>query len=711
MMPLPLTQDLVLVGGGHTHALVLRDLGMRPLPGLRLTVINPGPTAPYTGMLPGFVAGHYSRDNLEIDLVRLARFAGARIILDAAVGLDREAKRLILRSGRRIRYDTLSINVGAEGTLPDLPGFAVHGVPAKPLGPFADRWSDFLAGGGGPVAVLGGGVAGAELALAMDFALKTAGTPAPITIVEPGQILTGLGAAADPVRSALAKAGVEVLESALPVSVAHSSVTLEGGKTIPSDFTVGAAGVRAPGWLSGLGLKTDDGYLTVDKHLCTSDPAIYAAGDCAHLAAAPRPKAGVYAVRAAPTLSANLRAASSGGRPRAFRPQSDFLKLISLGGKRAVALKWGRAMTGGWVWRWKDRIDQGFMDRLNDLPPMADQNAPGGAVATGLRDALSGPPTCTGCGAKVGADVLDEATRGLDAPGDDAALLPDGAVITTDTLRALTDDPAVFARIAALHALGDIWAMGARPETALVSITLPPLSEPLQRDWLGEVMGALRATFRETGGEIIGGHTTQGAEFAIGLTLTGRPQARPIDLAGARPGDALILTRPLGSGTLLAGEMAGRARGADIATLWDVLQVSQADAADILSEATAMTDVTGFGLAGHLWRMVQASGVTAELDLGAIPLMPGALDLAEAGIRSSLFTANRKAVPGLDRGGGGNEDDARTALLFDPQTAGGSLAALPEARADEALTRLRNAGHTAARIGAITQGSPGLTLL
>ncbi|MEO0831236.1 MAG: FAD-dependent oxidoreductase, partial [Pseudomonadota bacterium] len=175
-MPLPLTRDLVLIGGGHTHALVLKRWGMSPVPGVRLTVINPAPTAPYTGMLPGFVAGHYTRDALEIDLVKLARFAGARLIFGYADGIDLSAKRIHITDRGEIAYDIASIDVGITTAMPDLPGFAEYGVPAKPLGVFADRWSAYLgASGKAQIAVIGAGVGGAELAMAMSHALARRG--------------------------------------------------------------------------------------------------------------------------------------------------------------------------------------------------------------------------------------------------------------------------------------------------------------------------------------------------------------------------------------------------------------------------------------------------------------------------------------------------------------------------------------------------------
>ena len=173
---LPLTRELVLIGGGHAHALVLRMWGMKPLPGVRVTLINPAPTAPYTGMLPGHVAGHYDRDALDIDLVRLARFAGGRLILDRAVGLDPAARTVTLAGGRVLPFHAASVDIGITSDLPGLPGFADHAIAAKPLDRFADAWARFRAevadGSVSPeLAVIGGGVGGVELAMAMHHAL------------------------------------------------------------------------------------------------------------------------------------------------------------------------------------------------------------------------------------------------------------------------------------------------------------------------------------------------------------------------------------------------------------------------------------------------------------------------------------------------------------------------------------------------------------
>ena len=717
MMPaqVPLTRDLVLIGGGHAHALVLRMWGMNPLAGARVTVIDPGAVAPYTGMLPGLVAGHYDRDALDIDLVRLARFAGARLVQARATRIDPEARLIEVEGRAPIGYDVASVDVGIHSDMAELPGFATHGVAAKPLGPFADAWAAFLdraaAGEVAPRAtVIGGGVAGIELALAMQHALIAAAGKAEVTVIEAGEaIVQGVPAARNRLERALHDAGIKVMTDARVTEVSGSGLTLHDGTRIASAFTAGAAGGRAHGWLAESGLPvTEDGFLRVGPDLgVEGHESLFAAGDCAHLTHAPRPKAGVFAVRAAPVLERNLRAVLTGGRTRPFRPQKHFLKLISLGDRTALAERGGRVLALPGLWRWKDRIDRRFMRRLTDLPAMRPPAPPRIAA---LGDEPAGPPLCGGCGSKVAPGALAGVLSGLprlgradvlSGPGDDAAVLRVGGarqVLTTDHLRAFTEDTGAMARIAALHALGDIWAMGASPQAALVSVTLPRMSAALQARTMAEVMAEAGSALSQAGAEIVGGHSTMGAETTIGFTLTGLLERDAITVAGARPGDALILTRPIGTGTLLAAEMQGRARGRDVADLMAVLARPQGDAAALLSGAHAMTDVTGFGLAGHLAAICGASGTGAELWLDAIPVHAGAEALAGEGIRSTIWAANRDHAPVAGAEG------ARGTLLHDPQTAGGLLAAVSPDAADALVAALRGQGHDAAVIGRVVAG-------
>jgi selenide,water dikinase len=721
----PHIRDLVLIGGGHAHALILRMWGMDPLPGTRVTVINPDPVAPYTGMLPGLIAGHYRRDELMIDLVRLARFAGARVILDRATGIDREA-RLIHLSGRPpLPYDLAAIDVGITSDLPTLPGAVQHAVAAKPLGRYAEAWEAFVTA---PpvhprVVILGAGLGGVELALASAHRLR--GQGAAVTLLDRAEaFLPDLAPAARRVlERRLAGAGVTLRLGVTVTSVGPAFVVLEGGEEVGSDFTLTATGARPHGWLAETGLRQDHGFLVTDASLQTSDPMIFASGDCAGIEGDPRPKAGVFAVRAAKVLHANLRAALMGKPLTAFKPQGDYLKLISLGEQAAVAEKWGLAGSGPQFWRLKDRIDRKFMDKFGDYPAMASRVVPG-AATEGLAGHLAGRPLCGGCGAKLGPGVLSQALGSVPAPvraevlsepGDDAAVLDSGdgvQVLTTDHLRAFCNDPRLMARLTAIHALGDVWAMGAAPQVALAQVTLPPLGPELQARMLAEVMEEAGAVFRAAGADVVGGHSTEGAELTIGFTVTGLAD-RPIGKGGALPGDALVLTKSLGSGTILAAEMAlTRVPGLMLGEVWAgciaQMSVAQGSASAILAPvARAMTDVTGFGLAGHLLEMLEASGVAARVRLSDVPFMPGAVELAEAGVGSSLQPANLAAVSWRMEA----PQDVRVALLTDPQTCGGLLASVPAGQADALVARLREAGHQAAVIGQVVAGEPRLTVV
>ncbi|WP_226782676.1 selenide, water dikinase SelD [Oceaniglobus trochenteri] len=727
MPPLPLTRDIVLIGGGHAHALVLRNWGMNPLPGVRLTVINPGPTAPYTGMLPGFVAGHYGRDTLEIDLMRLARFAGARIILGMAEAMDTTEKTVTITGRGQIAYDVASIDIGIHSDMPALPGFDDHAIPAKPLGRFATAWAAHLdrlrqepglAASG--LAVIGAGVAGVELAMAMAHgARKAAGQAVPVRAVDSADALRGIGrGAARALRQRLDTMGVTLHERTEVKRITNVGIVLEGDTVLPAGFVVGAAGAKPHAWLAETGLALHEGFVRVDDSLrSVGDASVFAVGDCAHMDHAPRPKAGVFAVRQAPVLAANLRAAVGGGAFRRYRPQRDYLKLISTGDRSAVADKFGLRLEGALLWRWKDRIDRAFMEKLADLPAMTAPKLPS-PRADGVDEALAGgKPMCGGCGSKLGRDTLAQALAALPprsradvstTPMDDAAVLTmngQNQVISTDHLRAMVDDPHVMARIAANHALGDVFAMGATAQAALATIILPRASASLHQRMMAEIMAGADAVMAEAGASIVGGHTLIGDALSIGFTVTGLAQ-NPVRLSGAQPGDALILTKPIGTGVIMAADMALGARGPWVAGAIAAMTQSQFGAAQMLSAAHAMTDVTGFGLAGHLMGICDAAGLAARLNLSGIPLLEGALALSQSGHRSTLYASNATLAARMTMDG----DAPLAALLFDPQTAGGLLAAVAPETAEKVVRNLRESGFHAARIGEMTEGAPHISL-
>jgi selenide,water dikinase len=328
---------------------------------------------------------------------------------------------------------------------------------------------------------------------------------------------------------------------------------------------------------------------------------------------------------------------------------------------------------------------------------------------------------CGGCGAKVGASVLaralakvkpvqrDDVLIGLNAP-DDAAVVrvPPGMAIvqTVDFFRTFVDDPWLFGRIAANHALGDIFAMGATAQTATAIATVPPGLDGKLEDTVLQMLAGAVSVLNEAGCALVGGHTGEGQELALGFAINGlidESLRGALRKSGMRAGDVLILTKPIGTGTLLAAHARLQVAGRSIDAALESMLVSNRAAVPCLIAhgATACTDVTGFGLLGHLLEMTCASGVDAELVLNALPILDAAVDSTKAGIFSSLQPANERQIQGVN-----NPDACRNhphfPLLFDPQTAGGLLASVPADAVDACLVALQQLGYTeAARIGRI----------
>ena len=293
---------------------------------------------------------------------------------------------------------------------------------------------------------------------------------------------------------------------------------------------------------------------------------------------------------------------------------------------------------------------------------------------------------------------------GLDAPDDAALVSFPGApplLQTVDFFRAMVGDPYLFGRIAANHALGDIYAMGGLPETALAIATLPPGRPAITEHDLFHMLKGGTEVLEAAGAVLVGGHSAEAAEMALGFAITGRTRpGRLLRKGGLKPGDRLILTKPLGTGVILAAEMRGLARARIVTAAIDTMLQSAAASSAVFAShgATACTDVTGFGLAGHLLEMLSASGADGRLDPEAIPALDGALAILAGGVTSSLHPSNLLALASVD---GVDPASPLAALLIDPQTAGGLLAGIPARCVPACLAALREAGYRAAEIGVV----------
>lgn len=710
----PALRDLVLVGGGHAHIQVVKRFGMRPEPGIRITLIAREVETPYSGMLPGLVAGHYEWSDVTVDLTRLCAFADVRFIDAEVIGLDLEGQEVRLRGRPPIRFDALSINTGGTPG----PEYASRNVtPVKPIGAFLPEWRRLEptiegAGSGAKVTVVGGGAGGVELALA----LAHRGADVTIATRSDELVLEFNRSARRRVTRLMAARGIEVRAGFDVESTKGSHVISTSGEELAGEHVFWVTGVCAPAWPRESGLALDaDGFIAVNEQLqSVSHPMVFAAGDVAAMTDQPRPKSGVYAVRQGPRLTENLRRFLTGRPLQRYRAQRNAMAIMGLGDDSAIAVRGALTASGRWVWRWKQWIDRRFMRRFTELPDMKTDTF---QVAAALRDEAPDPMRCGGCGAKLGANVLERVLRRLDVStspttvrgiGDDAAIVEFGhgrLVTSCDGFRAMIDDPYQFGRISAHHALSDLFAMGSRPTFALAIATVPVMADALMEEDLFQMMAGALAVFRDHDVDLVGGHSAEASELSVAFSVSGVLDGEPMTKDGLKVGQKLVLTKPLGTGTILAAAMRGDASALQMRGALDSMDSSSAAAADAFRDAgaTGCTDVTGFGLLGHLSEMTRASGTGARLFNECIPNLSGARELIATGIVSSLQDNNEQSLMDVTISGGGPADP-RARLLVDPQTAGGLLAAVPAESAPTCVANLRAMGYPRASIiGDVTE--------
>jgi selenide,water dikinase len=707
----PWRHHLLLAGGGHTHALVLRRWLMRPRlrpVATRICVVSRHGTLAYSGLVPAILAGLEPPSSGRLDWHRLCALAEVTFVRAEIAGLDPSARLLHLEGRPSLAYDRLSLDVGA--ITPAAPGERA----VKPLEPFL-AWCEEAS-----VAqprLRGGGASAVEVALA----LRARG-------VRPRLLLRGTSLHL-PSDAANRLAERLLREADIPV---HRQVAASE----PADLA--CTGSRAPTWLANAGLPVDPAsgrVLTADTLEVLDHPGLFAVGDCALIPRDPRPPSGVWAVRAAPVLAVNLGRSLAERPLLRWRPQRRALQLLGDGGvtgpPRALAF-WGPWALGPhpWLWRWKRHLDQGFMARFAALRPMVP------AVSAGV------PMGCRGCAAKLAASPLRAALARLGAlagdssppPAEDAPLVRDlegglRLLQSVDGFPALVADPWLNGRLTTLHACGDLWASGASVDSAQVVVTVPLGAAAVQEEVLLQTLAGVRSVLDPLGARLLGGHTLEardGAGLAVTLTVNGLvPGNRHWGKGPLLPGDALMLTRPIGTGVLFAAAMAGVPCAPWLDEVLPHLQQDQSSLVPLLAAhgCRACTDITGFGLLGHLGEMLAglpptatdtgrpAAPVVVELEGSAIPVFPGALELLAQGLASSLAPANAEALALLGERvrwiGPEPLSSSRAGLLIDPQTCGPLLAALPADRASAATRALHRAGFPHARVIARVGGAMG----
>ena len=679
--------SLVLAGGGHSHALILRRWAMKPSqrPSDLITVVSRTSTALYSGMVPGLIAGIYQRDQAAIDLRDLAEQAGVALVVAEITGLDLQSQELQLDQRPAVTYERLSLNLGAEtSTSPALTGGLVPIKPLEPALAFLNDQDELIREKtvlASPFQVVGSGLAAVETVLALRQRWPKR---ALVLRIRPGHLKPVL------IR-ALKRADVQIIETG----------ELEQTQQLQATAGLICTGSQAPHWLadSDLPCCPNSGRIRTEESLqVVGHPNLFAAGDCAVMEAHPRAPSGVWAVRAAKPLAKNLEAACAGRPLRRWRPQDQALQLLGGfhdGEPQAWALR-GHRIVGPHplLWRWKAAIDERFMDMFQRNSSMDSSKT----------------MACRGCAAKLPAEPLESALQQagiaeLGTQPEDAAILPlrspesiAPVLQSVDGFPALVSDPWQNGRLTALHACSDLWACGARVLAAQAVVTLPQASESAQETLLAQTLAGIRSALDPQGAQLIGGHTLEARDgldqpplsrtIQVALSVSGQAAATFWPKAGLQAGDRLLLSRPLGTGVLFAAAMAGAAPASAVDQALEQMATSQHPLLEGLLDLQtehpkaihAATDITGFGLLGHLGEMLRNPDLKVVLNAPEIPSLPGALSLLGKGYASSLAPTNRRAWNLLDNGSvdlplagiepGSTGHQALLELLVDPQTCG-----------------------------------------
>jgi len=364
-------KHLVMLGAGHAHVHMLSTLASQPLAGVQITLVAPFPRQLYSGMVPGFVAGHYALEDCVINLAPLLANSGVLWLQRSATGIDARTRSLTLDDGSTLVYDVLSVNTGAvqdrQKIEQMMPGARQHALFVRPIEAFGALWPQVVALAASKalrVAVMGGGAAGIELACAVAHRLAGAS----VTLVA-GEAPVGANYPANVqarIQRALKKRHISVIQERA-TGISAQAVSLGNGSQLACDVPLMAIGAQSPGWLQGSGLALDEaGFIAVDEcQSSTSHPEVFAAGDVSSRMDRPVARSGVYAVRAGVPLAASLRAVLAGVAPKPYSPQAKTLNLLACGEKYAIASWGGWSAEGRWVWWLKDRIDRGFIQKYS----------------------------------------------------------------------------------------------------------------------------------------------------------------------------------------------------------------------------------------------------------------------------------------------------------------------------------------------------------
>ena len=690
---IPINNDLVLIGGGHSHIMLMMELSKRPIEGTRITLISNEIDTPYSGMIPGFIEGMYTWRETHIDLYKLCFKLNIRFIHSEVLEISAINKEIILKNRPKIKFDVLSINTGIQSSNKTIKGALKYCVPVKPISKLSNNFLTEIKTNNN-IAFIGGGPASVELALGLQKRFKNTKSNLKISIItgKNGLLSSFPNKTRKAAKQTLQNAQINVIEKVEVIEVQKDTLILSDKTKLKIDKSILSTNGMAPEWIK----KSDiilnrNNFIIVNNKFQTNYNYVFAAGDIVDFNNQNLSKSGVYAVKSGKPLARSIRGFIQKKIPVPYKFNKNYLSIIGLSNGLAIATKYNFTFTSRFSFLLKKLIDQKFVKKFNDLNQ--DNNyifrnlfKVFDVIIQNNKNIPSYQMQCRGCAAKVDFNSLKTTlSKEIITTSEDAININNYPKLyqSVDMISSIVSDPYLLGKIAANHAISDIIAVNSKLISALMILQLPFSNSEINSRDLEQVTSGATEVLKLANCSISGGHTMIGKDKdpVIGFSVIGEKKSvNNKTLGKLKVNDILILTERIGSGIIFAGinnDIIDSYYQIEVLNQMSQGNINFSKISDRL-KILSMTDITGFGLANHLLNLIKRdvgkTGLTIYPD--KIPIFNGVTEALSKNVRSSLFeknfnTAQKELV--YDR-----EIKLIDEILYDPQTVGGLAFIIPK---------------------------------
>ena len=695
---IPITNDLVLIGGGHSHLSVLMKLSKKPINGNRITLITNEIDTPYSGMIPGYIEGIYSWRDSHIDLYRLCLKLNVRFIHAEVERVSAYEKEIYFKDRPKIKFDVLSINTGIQSNNREIKGAAKYCLPVKPISKltnnFLNKITNFKS-----IAFIGGGAGSVELALAIKKRFLNINQDIKITIITGKRGLLSAFPQKTKLTSlkTLEKFKIDIIEYKRVLEVKPKQIILSDKSMLKIDKAILSTNSMTPKWLAKSDiLLTKDNYILVNKSFQTNYKYVFASGDVIDFNNQNLKKAGVFAVRSGKPLAINIRKFILGKKLVEYKFNKNYLALIGTSKRSAIATKYNLTFNSRFFFYLKKYIDQNFIKKFSDFRIRKKFTLD--ALKTDVLNIFmkhkekitdeNDIMQCKGCAAKVPLNALKQALpKDIVSTSEDAVSVPGHPELyqTVDMISSIITDPFLLGKIAANHSISDMVSVNSKITSAMMILQLPLSKTEINSRDLEQVLLGANEIFKTIDCPLIGGHTMIGKDKdpIIGFSILGQKQKKIKIVKNRRKiktKDLLILTEKIGSGLIFAGinnYLIDSYFQTDVIKQMIKGNLNFGKISNHLN-ILSMTDITGFGLANHLLNLIKRDNSKTGLTIypNKIPLFEGVNECLNKDIKSSLFKSNydiaqKDIIYKRDKSKLDN-------ILYDPQTVGGIAFIIPQ---------------------------------